>query len=171
MTTARQIWDDFCAAHRIAIDSVPLFASDEFGFVETREIGRRAKRKVLVRHRDMEELIFRQTDILIKDWSQGTHQYDGLIYIMHRRGNDGSLVPLYIGKAETFGRGDRNLSANICNLHNRKDKFARWGDNYAYNIGDLSAAALTNQAVEKRNPKYIEWHRRYSKALRLSGPS
>jgi len=65
--------------------------------------------------------------------------------------------PLYIGKAETIGKGDRNLSANLRNLHKSKDKFARWGDNYAYHIGDLSAAALTGHPVEKKNPKYKEW--------------
>jgi hypothetical protein len=157
MTTAKQIWDNFCTAHRIASNSVPLFASDKFGFVETREIGRTAKRNVLVRHRDMEELILRETDMLVDDWSQRTGQYDGLIYMMHRRSDVGSLVPLYIGKAETIGRGEGNLSANIINLHNNKDKFARWGDNYAYHIGDLSAAALTDQRVEKRNPKYVAW--------------
>jgi hypothetical protein len=157
MTTAKQIWDDFCAVHRIKIDSVKLFASDEFGFVKTKEIGQTAKRRVLVRHPDMEKLILRETDKLIRAWSGGTRQYDGLIYIMHRHGDDGFLVPLYIGKAETIGRGEGNLSANLRNLHNNKDKFARWGDNYAYHIGDLSAAALTDQRFEKKNPKYIMW--------------
>ena len=98
-----------------------------------------------------------EADILTEDWSRKTHEYDGLIYIMLRRGSDGSLVPLYIGKAETFGRGDGNLSANLRNLRTSKDKFARWGDNYAYHIGDLSAAVLTGHPVEKRNPKYSEW--------------
>ena len=84
---------------------------------------------------------------------------------MHRRGDNGSVVPLYIGKAETFGRGDKNLSANVRDLHNRKDKFARWGDNYAYHIGDLSAAALTNHPVERRNPKYIEWASKIFKSV------
>src|SRR5262249_9437607 len=37
--TAYQIWNDFCAAHRIAAESVPLFASNESGFVELKEIG------------------------------------------------------------------------------------------------------------------------------------
>ena len=77
---------------------------------------------------------------------------------MHRRGSDGlSLIPLYIGKAETIGRGDANLSANLRNLRTSKDKFARWGDNYAYHIGDLSAAVLTCHPAEKRSPKYSEW--------------
>ena len=157
MTTPKNIWNDFCIAHRVSIESVPLFASDENGFVETKEIGLFNKRKVLVRHRDMERLILRETDILNDDWSKGAHQYDGLIYLMYRRGDDDYLVPLYIGKAESFGKGDRNLSANLRNLHTSKDKFARWGDNYAYHIGDLSAAALTDHPVAKVNPKYKEW--------------
>jgi hypothetical protein len=105
----------------------------------------------------MEELILRETDVPIEDWSRKAHEYDGLIYIMHRRDGDGSLLPLYIGKAETLGRGDGNLSANLQRLHINKDKFARWGDNYAYHIGDLSAAVLTSHPLEKRNPKYTEW--------------
>ena len=157
MATATQIWIDFCIAHRIAIDGVPLFASDKHGFVETKEIGLTNKRKILVRHQDMERLILRETGILNDDWDKRTHQYDGLIYIMHRQGDDGSVLPLYIGKAETFGRGDGNLSANLRDLHKRKDKFARWGDNYAYHIGDLSAAALENQRLDKINPQYKEW--------------
>jgi hypothetical protein len=72
MTTAKQIWNGFCDAQRIAVDSVPLFSSDRDGFVETKEIGQKAKRKVLVRHREMEELIVKQTDILVEDWS-GRH--------------------------------------------------------------------------------------------------
>ena len=119
--------------------------------------SRNGERKVLVRHRDMEKLILRETDILIEDWSRKVHEYDGLIYIMHRRDSDGSLLPLYIGKAETLGRGDGNLSANLQRLHINKDKFARWGDNYAYHIGDLSAAVLSSHPVEKRNPKYSAW--------------
>jgi hypothetical protein len=157
MTTPKNIWNDFCIVHRLSIESVPLFASDEHGFVETKEIGLFNKRKVLVRHRDMERLILKETDILIEDWSKGAHKYDGLIYIMHRRGDDGSLVPLYIGKAETIGKADKNLSANLRNLHTSKDKFARWGDNYAYHIGDLSAATLTDHPVAKINRKYKEW--------------
>ena len=157
MTTAKQLWKSFCDVQMIAVNSVPLFASDSDGFVETKEIGQQAKRKVLARHREMEELVVRETDLLVEDWFRKTHEYDGLIYIMHRRGSDASIVPLYIGKTETIGRGDQNLSANLRNLRTSKDKFARWGDNYAYHIGDLSAAVLIGHPVEKRNPKYRTW--------------
>ena len=43
MTTAKQIWNNFCDAQGIAASSVPLFASDRDGFVETKEIGKNAK--------------------------------------------------------------------------------------------------------------------------------
>jgi hypothetical protein len=49
MTTPKTIWDNFCTAHRISIDSVPLFASDEHGLVDTKEVGRASMRMVLVR--------------------------------------------------------------------------------------------------------------------------
>jgi hypothetical protein len=166
---AKKIWEEFCTAHRIAAETVPLFALDEFGFVQTKEIGQK-KRKVLVRHKDMEALILREADILNKDWLEGAHHYDGLIYMMHTRGEDYSILPLYIGMTETFGKGDRNLSANLHNLHVHKDKFARWGDNYAYHIGDLSAAALTGHPVEKRNPKYVKWASRLFKVAPTDQP-
>ena len=76
---------------------------------------------------------------------------------MHRYDADNQIVPLYIGKAEAIGRGDGNLSANIANLHRDKSKFARWGDNYAYHVGDLSAAILPGHQPQKINPKYMEW--------------
>lgn len=147
-----------------------FFETDERGFVQTREIGRTNTRKVLIRHRDMERLILRETDILNEDWAHGAHQYDGLIYIIHRRDDDGCLIPLYIGKAESFGRGDRNLSANIHNLHKRKDKFARWGDNREYHIGDLSAAALVHQRIVKINPKYKAWAAKLFKSTPTQQP-
>jgi hypothetical protein len=170
MATAKKIWDDFCLTHRINNEGVQLFDCDQSGFVKTKVVGTMLNREVLVRHADMEELILRETDFLVKDYSQGTHRYEGLIYMMHRRSADGSIIPLYIGKAETIGRGNGNLSANLCNLHKRKDKFARWGDNFAYHIGDLSAATLFNQRPEKINPKYKKWARALFKSTPTKCP-
>ena len=62
----------------------------------------------------------------------------------------GKFVPLYIGKTETIGKGLGNLSANITNLHKDKSKFARWGDNYQYHIGDLSACVLDGHEESKK---------------------
>ena len=155
--TARSIWNNFCSAHQITNNRVPLFATDGDRNVNTKEIGSKTKRSILVRHEKMENLMLRETDILIRDWHSKSHEYDGLIYMMHRYDADDQIVPLYIGKAEAIGRGDGNLSANIANLHRDKSKFARWGDNYAYHIGDLSAAILPGHQPQKINPKYLEW--------------
>ena len=70
---------------------------------------------------------------------------------------DAPVTPLYIGKTETFGRGGGNLSANIRSLARDRAKFARWGDNYAYHIGDLSAVVLPGHPASKANPKYQDW--------------
>jgi len=72
----------------------------------------------------------------------------------HRR--SGSFVPLYIGKTESTGRGG-GLSVNIANLRIDKSKFARWGDNHAYHIEDLSACVLSGYAEDKKVPKYRAW--------------
>ena len=97
-----------------------------------------------------------ETAKLVDDWRSGTHQYDGLIYFMGWKDAD-QFVPLYIGKTETIGKGDQNLSANVKNLITDRSKFARWGDNYAYHIGDLSACVLPGHKPEKRTTKYGAW--------------
>ena len=67
------------------------------------------------------------------------------------------FIPLYIGKAETLGRGNGNLSANLRGVHTDRSKFARWGDNYAYHIGDLSACVLPGHDPTKKTAKYQSW--------------
>ena len=70
------------------------------------------------------------------------------------------VTPLYIGKTESIGKGNRNLSANIKKLQSDKSKFARWGDNYAYHIGDLSAVVLPDHDKLKHTKKYSDWANR-----------
>ena len=76
--------------------------------------------------------------------------------MMYLLRND-KVLPLYIGKTETIGRGQGNLSENIRNLSRDKSKFARWGDNYAYHIGDLSAVVLPGHEATKLTRKYQDW--------------
>ena len=109
-----------------------------------------------MRSPEMEALIVAETAKLVDDWESGKHQYDGLIYFMGWR-QDEQFIPLYIGKTESFGKGVGNLSANIKNLKTDKSKFARWGDNYAYHIGDLSACVLEGHPESKRTEKYKAW--------------
>ena len=63
---------------------------------------------------------------------------------------------MYIGKTETIGKNN-NLSANIKSLKTDKNKFARWGNQHQYHIGDLSAATLPNYPDEKIMRKYKNW--------------
>jgi hypothetical protein len=156
-SNAERVWAKFCQRFEIAERSVPLFSVDEAGIVATRMLGRgESTRPVLLRSSDMEALVLAETEKLVDDWQSGTHRYDGLIYCMGWRQAD-QFVPLYIGKAETFGTGHRNLSANLKILKADRSKFARWGDNYAYHIGDLSACVLPGHHPEKHTGKYKKW--------------
>jgi hypothetical protein len=151
------VWAKFCRRFAVLDQSVPLFASDSAGVVAHRMVGRGANaRPVLMRSPEMEALVLVETKKLVDEWEAGTHRYDGLIYFMGWREDD-EFVPLYIGKAETFGKRAGNLSANVKNLLTDRSKFARWGDNYAYHIGDLSACVLPGHGADRQPSKYKAW--------------
>jgi hypothetical protein len=109
-----------------------------------------------MRSQECDAMILSVTDRLVEDWTSGAGEFGGMIYMIGWK-QSGRFLPLYIGKTETFGKGDRNLSANIKNLHTDKSKFARWGDNYAYHIGDLSACVLPGHAENRKTLKYQAW--------------
>lgn len=166
MNKHRQIWDDFCERMQICGSGVPLFKHAKDLSVETKIIGVKSQRPILCRSPQMEQMVRSETDKLVKDWKNEKYEFDGLIYMMFLRDLD-KVLPLYIGKAETIGKGDRNLSANIKNLSRDLSKFSRWGDNYAYHIGDLSAVVLPGHDIKKVNKKYIDW----AKAIFVEFPS
>jgi len=150
------VWDKFCARFNIVESCVPLFAVDSSGDVQEKFIGKNLK-SVLVRSADCDAMILSVTDLLVEDWtSSGANQFDGMLYMMGWT-EAGKFVPLYIGKTETIGKGLGNLSANITNLHRDRSKFARWGDNYQYHIGDLSACVLSGHDESKKARKYQSW--------------
>jgi hypothetical protein len=64
------------------------------------------------------------------------------------------VVPLYIGKTETIGRRG-GLSRNLHNVSQGKNRarFARWGDDVEFHVGDLSGTFFHNL----QNPKYERW--------------
>jgi hypothetical protein len=148
------LWDVFCKRFNVVGECVPLFAVDEHNTVQVKKIGK-SQRLGLVRSNDCEALIVAVTDQLVPDWMSGTKKFDGMLYMMGRK-RSGSFVPLYIGKTESTGRGG-GLSVNITNLRTDKSKFARWGDNHAYHIGDLSACVLPGYDESKKVPKYRAW--------------
>lgn len=150
------LWNNFVSAHQIDTDSVPLFTINE-GRVASFAYGR-DQRLVLKRSDDMELLMRRLGQQLMKEFSQQSIVHDGILYLMFRRQNDG-VIPLYFGKAEILGRGDANLSANISDLATGDGKFGRWGYNYAYHFGDLSAVTLPGHPEGKKTRKYDDWRK------------
>jgi len=157
MIQHKEIWNKFCCTHRVVEEGVQLFEASKQGLVSIVSIGNKNRRKVLKRNQLMEDLVIRETAKLINDYKSGRLEYDGLIYLMYTVRDKAEVVPLYIGKAETVGKSGGNLSANIMNLHRDKSKFARWGDNYAYHIGDLSAVAVAGHPGNKATAKYTDW--------------
>ena len=86
------------------MDAVPLFDCDKDGFVQTKEIGKTRMRKVLCRSEAIEIMMRGEVTKVVEDHRHATSHYDGIIYIMHTRSSEGSVVPRYIGKSETVGR-------------------------------------------------------------------
>lgn len=149
-----KMWHDYSATHKIAEQCVPLFNLSD-GYVSVIPYGR-DKRLVLQRSPQMEALMRDLGRKLIKEHANSDVSHDGILYMMLSREHI-STKPLYIGKAEIFGKGDRNLSANISDLDTGDSKFGRWGYNYAYHIGDLSAVTCPGHSQAKATPKYQTW--------------
>ena len=151
MAAKREIWNAFCRDHNVAERSVPLFAHAADGSVETAVYGR-DQRPLLTRSREMEAMVIETVERILS-----TPSAEGMIYMMHRLDQEGRVVPLYIGKAGRYGRSGALISANIASIRTNGGKFARWGTNYAYHVGDLSAAVLPGHAPGKVVAKYQRW--------------
>lgn len=166
MKDHKQIWFDFCDRHNVCRQMVPLFDTTADGIVLTKTIGKVRTRKVIKRSAAMESMMRTECAKLVADWRSCEYRFDGLIYVMGVQ-SESELCPLYIGKAETFGKGNGNISANIKSIDTDTQKFARWGDNYAYHIGDLSAVAVPGHDAKYQTQKYQRW----AEALFISHPS
>lgn len=154
MPDKTKLWNDFVQANNVEREAVPLF-NTVGNIVSQLRYGVNA-RAVLQRSEAAEQLMRGLGRQLICEYRDGRIEHDGILYMMLHRGGSG-LVPLYIGKAETFGKGDRNLSANISDLATGNGNFGRWGYNYAYHLGDLSAVTLPGHPPEKQTIKYKSW--------------
>jgi len=161
----KALWKTLCGKLHFE-DCVPLFATDDHVTVKTKEIGRTLRRPVLQRSDAMEEKVRGIADQLVgdyyrhKDNPEFEREFDGMLYMMGWQEDDGTFRPLYVGKTETLGRkDDGGLSANLAKvpLGGNKGNFARWGDNYQYHIGDLSACVLPGHKEDKKHRKYELW--------------
>lgn len=145
------LWRAFCERHGVYEDAVPLFELDDHHHVVIRHLGQH-QRPYLTRSALMERLIEGIVDELKLDHTRDLHQFDGLIYMMLVQ-DEGELQPLYIGKAGKLGKIHK-LSSNITRS---KRLFCRWGDGYAYHIGDLSAVVCPGHPDNKQLDKYRRW--------------
>jgi hypothetical protein len=152
--TKLSLWQSFVSSNRVAQDCVPLFAMAG-GQVETLAYGKDG-RQILERSGEMNALMRGLGSQLVQEYQSGDVRNSGILYMMLSHEGE-SVVPLYIGKAEIYGKGDKNLSVNISDLISGDGKFGRWGYNYAYHLGDLSAVTLPGHAESKRTIKYEAW--------------
>lgn len=165
MDNKRRMWNDFCAEYQVLERSVPLFQISTSNKVNVFPYGV-GGRLMLKRSIEIETLVRQQSSVVIDDYHNGTDQYDGLIYIMFWKLNN-DVIPLYIGKAEKYGKKGGNLSENI---KGDSGKFCRWGYNYAYHIGDLSAVVCLNHQDEKRTRKYERWAEKLFETIQTDSP-
>lgn len=165
MDNKRIKWKDFCAEHLVLEQGVPLFQTSAQKKVEVFPYGTN-RRLILKRSDEMESLVIQQSSIVVDDYYKGTDQYDGLIYMMFWKLN-GEVIPLYIGKAEKFGKKGGNLSENI---KGDSGKFCRWGYNYAYHIGDLSAVVCPGHIEGRKTRKYERWADKLFQTIQTDSP-
>ncbi len=159
MSSATEVWSRFIERYAVLQSAVPLFDADTNGSVRIRTIGRgRTERQILSRSPKMESLVRSEVALLERDWNSSPRRLDGLIYMAGLR-RDQSFVPIYIGKTEAEGRLGGNFSANVTRIAADTTKFARWGDGYAYHVGDLSACVLPGHDERKKTAKYQAWAR------------
>lgn len=168
--TKQALWNEFCRAHHIADAGVPLFSVTPDGMVEVFAHGR-DRRLMLRRSAAMEDLLIGTVEQVLAAEAAAV---EGVLYLMLRLNAAGRIVPLYIGKAGRYGRTG-GVSANLANIRGNGTMFSRWGYNYAYHMGDLSAAALPGHAPIKVVSKYKRWAARLleeapSAAPRLRAP-
>lgn len=167
MNNKLQLWNDFCSANNVIQSSVPLFEL-EGDHVVTFPYGKN-KRSLLKRSSQMDSLVIREVNKVINDFNNGTEEYEGLIYMMFWKDND-NVLPLYIGKSEKYCKKGKNLSENIKVIETDQGKFCRWGYNYAYHIGDLSAVVCEGHPDNKKTDKYSKWSKVQFKSYPSDSP-
>jgi hypothetical protein len=153
LSIAKAFWNEFCEEHKVLTNSVELFESVDL-FPTVFAYGKNG-RMILKRSNAMDNKIKTEVAKVIADYNEGTNRYEGLIYIMFWK-QAGQVVPLYIGKSEKLGRR-QNLSENISNIMNDNGKFCRWGYNYRYHIGNLSAVVCIGHPETERKNNAIKW--------------
>lgn len=161
MPSKEEVWNQWIDQYIENEKPVPLFETNDHNEVKTKRHGR-DNRPILRRSRQMEARLREEGWKVVEDWKDTDDTYEGVIYLMYTLDGD-TLIPRYIGKAGKYGRDGEGLSANLKNIRTNNTKFARWGNGYAYHIGELSAAVLYHHEKEQVNRgkdpigKYQKW--------------
>jgi hypothetical protein len=163
------LWNNFCSEYFNKKLAMPLFSTNG-SIVNTKKYGK-DNRILLMRSEQMEALIIQEVSKVLDDFDKATNIYEGLIYMMYWFDEQQQVIPLYIGKSEKYGQKGDNLSANIRNITRDKSKFCRWGNDYAYHIGDLSAVVCPGHLDTKISPKYKNWAKRLFELYPSDNPS
>ena len=148
----KNILEDFFSNQEVLRSSVHLFACNKKLEIESEQRGKKSIRTYLRRSDQMINLVSNELGKVIEDFKAKSNRYEGVIYMMFKKDKSQGIIPLYIGKAEKYGKSD-NLSENISK---GKGKFGRWGHGYAYHIGDLSAVVYDHKDANQPK-KYKDW--------------
>ncbi len=100
----------------------------------------------LLRNRDMDQFY----GAIIAKVRDGK-EYCGIIYLMYWLREGATEIPLYIGKAERYGRD--GLSRNLTN----KSFFGRWGYPRFYHMGDLSTSLYQLALTGDPTGRHSDW--------------
>ncbi|MFB9807194.1 hypothetical protein ACFFQF_19060 [Haladaptatus pallidirubidus] len=144
-------------------DPIPLFAEDELA-VQLTEDG------TLKRSAAIDEQIRRAGLHCVDSAGVREDGCEGLLYMMYQLDapvedvNPADVIPLYIGKAEAYGK-QRELSSNFVEIaknRNATQTFGRWGDGNYWHIGGLSMAYRGEDGrseLERRklSPRVVIW--------------
>ena len=123
-------------------DPIPLFEVDGELTVEM------SQNEILRRSSAIDSHIRSQGKKCVDESGVRENGCEGLLYVMYRLSAPAETVsprdftPLYIGKAEAYGK-KRALSSNFVEIakdRNATRSFARWGDGNYWHIGELSMA-------------------------------
>jgi hypothetical protein len=100
----RALWKKLCRDLHVE-NSVQLFATEDDELTaKTRMIGYLPRRPVLQRSDQMEKKVMGIAEQLIDDYNNHNNnaevnsKFDGMLYMMGRQGDDGTFLPLYVGR-------------------------------------------------------------------------
>ena len=84
-TNSKELWNEFCHRMNVALEGVPLFATNEDLSVQVHEVGKKSRRLLLKRSPEMEQFVISAAEKIVSDWKLPNQVYEGLIYLMFRK--------------------------------------------------------------------------------------